>query len=152
MLEKQIVAGRIVDGMSFNQKVWAVCARIPRGKVTTYGDIAMALGSPRAGRAVGNALNKNPYAPAVPCHRVVGSNGSLTGFAGGLDKKRKLLSDEGVTINENGRASMVGRFIPPLVPISRASAGAAAPAAAAVASRRGAAPSRPRARATATMS
>ena len=93
--EAPIKAGRIVPGMNFNQKVWALTARVPPGKVTTYGRIAEALGS-KGYRAVGNALNKNPYAPAVPCHRVVGSNGSLTGFAGGLDKKRRLLAAEGV--------------------------------------------------------
>src|SRR5947208_495478 len=94
-LRNHILAGRIMPGMNFNQKVWAMCARIPQGRVVTYADIARALGS-KAYRAVGNALNKNPYAPAVPCHRVVGSSGSLTGFAGGLEKKRKLLEKEGI--------------------------------------------------------
>jgi methylated-DNA-[protein]-cysteine S-methyltransferase len=93
--EAPIKAGRIMPGMNFNQKVWALPARIPAGKVTTYARIARALGS-KGYRAVGNALNKNPYAPAVPCHRVVGSNGSLTGFAGGLEKKQRLLVEEGV--------------------------------------------------------
>jgi methylated-DNA-[protein]-cysteine S-methyltransferase len=96
-MEAQIKAGKVSPAMSFNQKVWALTARIPRGKVVTYGDIARKLNT-TAYRAVGNALNKNPYAPAVPCHRVVGSDGSLTGFAGGLEKKRKLLIAEGVTI------------------------------------------------------
>ena len=93
--EREIKAGRIVPGMSFNQKVWALTARVPAGKVTTYGQIAEALGT-KGYRAVGNALNRNPYAPAVPCHRVVGGDGSLTGFAGGLEKKRRLLAAEGV--------------------------------------------------------
>ena len=93
--ERHIKAGRILPGMTFNQKVWALTARVPAGKVTTYGRIAEALGT-KAYRAVGNALNRNPYAPAVPCHRVVGGNGSLTGFAGGLEKKRRLLAAEGV--------------------------------------------------------
>ena len=97
MIEHQIKSGRITPAMSFNQKVWALCARVPAGKVVTYGDIARALGT-SAYRAVGNAMNKNPYAPAVPCHRVVGSDGSLTGFAGGLDKKKRLLLKEGVTM------------------------------------------------------
>src|SRR5215217_3703458 len=92
-----ILAGRIVPGMNFNQKVWAMCARIPAGRVATYADIAHALGS-KGYRAVGNALNKNPYAPEVPCHRVVGSSGSLTGFAGGLPKKEQLLTTEGVPV------------------------------------------------------
>ena len=108
MYEKQIKSGRIVRGMNFNQKVWAMTARVPRGKVCTYGDIAKALGT-KAYRAVGNALNRNPYAPAVPCHRVVGSDGSLTGFAGGLSKKQRLLRDEGVPVR-NDRASLAARF------------------------------------------
>jgi methylated-DNA-[protein]-cysteine S-methyltransferase len=99
--EREIKAGRIVPGMSFNQKVWAVTARIPTGEVRTYAWVARELGS-KGYRAVGNALNRNPYAPTVPCHRVVGSNGSLTGFAGGLEKKRKLLLGEGVVLL-NGR-------------------------------------------------
>ena len=94
-MEQQIKSGRILPGMTFNQKVWAVTARIPRGKVITYGDVARALGS-TGYRAVGNALNKNPYAPAVPCHRVVGADGSLTGFASGVEKKRRLLEAEGI--------------------------------------------------------
>jgi methylated-DNA-[protein]-cysteine S-methyltransferase len=93
--EKEILAGKIADGMNFNQKVWAVCAAVPKGKVTTYAAIAKKLGT-QAYRAVGNALNKNPYAPKIPCHRVVGSDGSLTGFAGGLEKKKRLLQSEGV--------------------------------------------------------
>ena len=108
MFEAQIKSGKIVRGMSFNEKVWAMTARIPRGKVCTYGDIAKALGT-KAYRAVGNALNRNPYAPAVPCHRVVGSDGSLTGFAGGVAKKQRLLKDEGVSF-KNERASLDARF------------------------------------------
>src|SRR5687767_8125143 len=94
-IEESIKRGRIVAGMTFNQKVWALCARVPKGKVTTYGAIAEALGT-RAYRAVGNAMNRNPYAPVVPCHRVVGSNGALTGFAHGLAKKKAMLEREGV--------------------------------------------------------
>jgi O-6-methylguanine DNA methyltransferase len=93
--ERQIKTGQVCDGMTFNEKVWALTARIPKGKVTTYGDIARALNCNGA-RAVGNALNRNPFAPAVPCHRVVGSAGALTGFAGGLPKKQRLLQAEGV--------------------------------------------------------
>ena len=91
--------------MSFNQKVWALTSRIPAGKVVRYGDIARALNC-TAYRAVGNALNKNPYAPGVPCHRVVGSDGSLTGFAGGLEKKRELLKGEGLTLRDNGKVDL----------------------------------------------
>lgn len=98
-MEAAIKSGRIVPGMTFNQKVWALTARVPEGKVTTYGAIARQLGAAGAARAVGNALNRNPYAPAVPCHRVVGSTGALTGFAGGLPKKRAMLQKEGVSID-----------------------------------------------------
>jgi methylated-DNA-[protein]-cysteine S-methyltransferase len=97
MYENEILGGRLVNGMSFNQKVWAVCARVPEGRVTTYAAIARKLGS-QAYRAVGNAMNRNPYAPKVPCHRVVGSDGSLTGFAHGLDRKREMLQAEGVKL------------------------------------------------------
>ena len=107
MYETEIHRGKLHRGMTFNQKVWALTARIPQGKVVTYGDIAKALKC-KAARAVGNALNKNPYAPAVPCHRVVGSDGALTGFAGGLDKKRKLLLDEGVKLRPSGKVQLNG--------------------------------------------
>src|SRR6478736_1721456 len=93
--EPEIRAGKLKPGMTFNERVWTLTARIPAGKVVTYADIAAALGS-KGYRAVGNALNKNPYAPGVPCHRVVGSDGSLTGFAHGIDKKRKILQTEGI--------------------------------------------------------
>lgn len=96
-LERWIFAGEIDEQMTFNQKVWAACSRIPRGKVATYADLARAVGS-TGYRAVGNAMNKNPYAPRVPCHRVVGSDGSLTGYAGGLAKKRRMLQEEGVRL------------------------------------------------------
>lgn len=94
-IEAAIHAGRLTPAMSFNQKVWALTSRVPAGKVTTYAEIARKLGT-RGYRAVGNALNRNPYAPAVPCHRVVGSNGSLTGFAHGVARKRAMLRGEGV--------------------------------------------------------
>jgi methylated-DNA-[protein]-cysteine S-methyltransferase len=97
MFEREIKSGLIRKEMSFNQKVWAITARIPRGQVISYGEIARKLGT-RAYRAVGNALNKNPYSPAVPCHRVVGADGKLTGFAGGLMKKQRMLEEEGVKI------------------------------------------------------
>ena len=97
-MEHLIKFGQLKPSMSFNEKVWALTARIPRGKVMTYAQIAHQLKS-KGYRAVGNALNKNPYAPAVPCHRVVGSDRSLTGFASGLEKKRKMLANEGVACN-----------------------------------------------------
>jgi methylated-DNA-[protein]-cysteine S-methyltransferase len=102
--EREIKSGRILPGMNFNEKVWALTARIPAGQVRTYAWIARELGS-KGYRAVGNALNRNPYAPAVPCHRVVGSNGSLTGFAGGIEMKRKLLASEGIEF-DNGKVKL----------------------------------------------
>ena len=78
----------------FQVNVYAVVKRIPKGEVRTYGWVAKQIGSPRAARAVGNALNKNPFAPIVPCHRVVAKNG-LGGFSRGLKEKIKLLRSEG---------------------------------------------------------
>jgi methylated-DNA-[protein]-cysteine S-methyltransferase len=97
-MEKAVKSGQVLPGMSFNEKVWAITARVPKGKVTTYADIARKLKS-KGFRAVGGALNRNPYSPAVPCHRVVGSDGSLTGFAMGLNKKAAMLQAEGVPMN-----------------------------------------------------
>jgi methylated-DNA-[protein]-cysteine S-methyltransferase len=108
-MELSIRGGKIVPGMTFNQKVWALTARVPKGCVTTYGELARALGT-KAYRAVGNAMNKNPYAPGVPCHRVVGSDGSLTGFASGLEKKRKMLASEGVAC-EGDRVLVKDRYV-----------------------------------------
>ena len=96
-LKSAIQKGQLSAAMSFDQKVWAVTSRIPRGKVATYAWVARQLRS-RGYRAVGGALNRNPFAPTVPCHRVVGSDGSLTGFAHGLAAKQDLLQREGVEI------------------------------------------------------
>jgi methylated-DNA-[protein]-cysteine S-methyltransferase len=87
--------------MSFNEKVWNACRKVPKGRVTTYKIIAEALRT-KACRAVGNALNKNPFAPKVPCHRVVKSDGSLGGYAKGASKKKQLLESEGIVV-KNGR-------------------------------------------------
>lgn len=86
---------------SFDEKVWQLLKKIPKGKVTTYKQIAIALGKPRAARAVGNACNRNPNAPKVPCHRVVLSSGEIGGYAKGLQKKASLLKAEGVKIKNN---------------------------------------------------
>src|SRR5271168_4642680 len=107
-IEQNIFNGKIVEGMNFNQKCWALLSRIPAGKVAAYGDLAHALGT-KAYRAVGNAMNRNPYAPGVPCHRVVGSDGRLTGYAGGLEKKRQILESEGVHC-KNDRVNVEDRF------------------------------------------
>lgn len=96
-LQEAICAGKLRDDMTFAQRVWAITARIPAGKVATYGQIARVLGG-NACRAVGMALNRNPLAPAVPCHRVVGSDGALVGYAFGVRKKHQLLSEEGVQL------------------------------------------------------
>jgi len=83
-----------LDGTAFQRQVWAALQEIPYGKTATYGEIATALGHPSAARAVGMANNRNPIAIIVPCHRVVGRNGALVGYGGGLDRKRMLLELE----------------------------------------------------------
>jgi methylated-DNA-[protein]-cysteine S-methyltransferase len=81
-------------GTEFQRRVWSALREIPYGTTTTYGRLAMQLGDPRAVRAVGLANGRNPIAIIIPCHRVVGSNGSLTGYGGGLDRKEWLLAHE----------------------------------------------------------
>jgi len=82
------------NGSNFQKKVWQALRGIPFGETRSYLDLAEAVGSPNACRAVGAANGKNPLAIVVPCHRVVGANGALTGFAGGLEAKAKLLALE----------------------------------------------------------
>ena len=79
----------------FEERVYAVVRRIPKGQTRSYRWVAERLGNPGLARAVGNALNRNPYAPHVPCHRVVKADGSLGGYAGGPARKRRLLQREG---------------------------------------------------------
>lgn len=86
---------------SFSKQVYEITRKIPKGKVATYGQIAKILGRPKAARAVGQALHKNPYALIVPCHRVVATNGHLCGFAKGLEAKEKLLREEGVKFKDD---------------------------------------------------
>jgi methylated-DNA-[protein]-cysteine S-methyltransferase len=81
-------------GTRFQQDVWAALLAIPFGETRSYGQLAKQLGNPRASRAVGAANGKNPVSIIVPCHRVIGSSGKLTGFAGGLDTKAHLLNLE----------------------------------------------------------
>jgi methylated-DNA-[protein]-cysteine S-methyltransferase len=81
-------------GTPFQRRVWAALRRIPAGETTTYGALARALGAPGAARAVGLACGRNPIAIVVPCHRVVGADGALTGYAGGVERKRWLLAHE----------------------------------------------------------
>jgi methylated-DNA-[protein]-cysteine S-methyltransferase len=82
----------------FNEQVLRELARVPYGRTETYGGLAAKVGHPRAARAVGTVMNRNPIAIVLPCHRIIGANGSLTGYAGGLDRKRTLLELEGATL------------------------------------------------------
>lgn len=84
------------SGTPFQQTVWQALLRIPRGASTTYGALARQIGMPAAVRAVGAAVGRNPISMAVPCHRVLGNGGALTGYAGGLTRKAALLQLEGV--------------------------------------------------------
>lgn len=88
----------LTDEPEFTRKVLQACARIPFGEIRTYGDLAREVGNPRAARAVGQALARNPIPVVIPCHRVLGSGGGLGGFGCGLDWKRFLLSLEGVSV------------------------------------------------------
>lgn len=86
---------------NFSQQIYHLTAKIPRGQVVSYGQIAKTLGRPHACRAVGNALNKNPYATKVPCHRVIRSSGEVGGFAFGTKKKVAMLKKENIIIKNN---------------------------------------------------
>ena len=90
-------------GTAFQKRVWAALREIPAGKTSTYGELAGKLGNPGASRAVGLANSLNPVAIVVPCHRVIGANGTLTGYAGGLERKKWLLEHEGAPIGRSGR-------------------------------------------------
>ena len=83
---------------AYNQRVLAELARVEYGRTTTYGALAAATGNPRAARAVGTVMNRNPIPIVLPCHRVVGASGSLTGYAGGLERKELLLRLEGAIL------------------------------------------------------
>lgn len=84
-----------VAGDDFQRRVWELIDRIPYGRTTTYGEMAQDLGDPSLAREVGGAVGRNPLSIVVPCHRVVGKEGQLTGYAGGLERKRALLELEG---------------------------------------------------------
>ena len=86
--------------MNFNEKCYNLLQKVPKGKVTTYREIAHALNT-KAYRAVGNAMHKNPHAPKVTCHRVVKSNGGIGGYTEGTKNKIKLLRKEGIIIKNN---------------------------------------------------
>ena len=84
----------LLQGTPFQKIVWQQLNKIPHGKMVSYGDVARAIGKPKAYRAVGNANNKNPIAIIIPCHRVIGSDGKLVGYGGGLWRKEWLLNHE----------------------------------------------------------
>ena len=86
-------------GTPFQRQVWEALTAIPYGETRTYGEVAAAIGRPRAVRAVGQADHRNPLPILIPCHRVVGADGSLTGYAGGLALKRALLALEGAPVS-----------------------------------------------------
>jgi AraC family transcriptional regulator of adaptative response/methylated-DNA-[protein]-cysteine methyltransferase len=83
-----------IRGTAFQHRVWDALRRIPAGSTASYAEIARRIGAPKATRAVARACATNRIAVAIPCHRVVGSNGSLTGYAGGIERKRALLAKE----------------------------------------------------------
>lgn len=85
-------------GTEFQRKVWKELRKIPAGATKSYGELAKAIGQPTASRAVGLANGANPIGIVVPCHRVIGADGSLTGYGGGLDRKKWLLRHEGVEV------------------------------------------------------
>ncbi len=85
-------------GTAFQRRVWQALLQIPYGSVVSYKEVALRIDNPKAVRAVGQANNRNPVAIIVPCHRVVGSDGSLVGYGGGLDLKKRLLRLEGMAI------------------------------------------------------
>ena len=90
----------ILSGTKFQIKVWNYLKKIPKGKVKTYKQVAKGIGMPKAARAVANACGKNPYAPKIPCHRVIRSDGSIGGYSGrgGIRQKLKLLRSEKIEI------------------------------------------------------
>jgi methylated-DNA-[protein]-cysteine S-methyltransferase len=90
----------------FYKKVWKAMLRIPKGKVTTYGELARRVGNKKASRAVGKACNRNIFAPEVPCHRVIAGSGKLGGFASGLENKKKLLRKEKVVWDANEKIDL----------------------------------------------
>ena len=93
------------QGTPFQKQVWTLLLEIPRGGWTSYGELARRLGDPNKSRAVGAAVGRNPIGVLIPCHRVLGSDGRLTGYAGGLPMKRSLLDMEGISYRENREAS-----------------------------------------------
>lgn len=96
------------QGTDFQKKVWSALLGVTAGTTSTYGQIALASASMAAVRAVGSAIGKNPISIIIPCHRIVGSNGSLTGYAGGLSRKAELLRHEGVSLTGPSSSVLMG--------------------------------------------
>ena len=96
---KQFDLPLAAEGTDFQQQVWKALRAVSFGKTASYGDIAKAVGNPAAARAVGLANGRNPIAIVVPCHRIIGSNGRLVGYGGGLPHKKTLLNLEGVMLS-----------------------------------------------------
>jgi methylated-DNA-[protein]-cysteine S-methyltransferase len=97
----------VTGGTPFQREVWAALRRIPAGQTTSYGQLAVQIGRPSAVRAVGLANGANPVGVVVPCHRVIGADRSLTGYAGGIERKRWLLAHEGALLVGGAAASSV---------------------------------------------
>ncbi len=95
--------------ISFNERCYEKLQKVPKGKITTYKDLAHAVKT-RAYRAVGTAMNNNPYAPQVPCHRVINASGFVGGFAHGTNKKIRMLKKEGIEI-KNGKVVNMQRYL-----------------------------------------
>ncbi len=96
-----------LHGTAFQLSVWRLLAQIPFGTTRSYGELARQLGGIGKARAVGGAAHANPLPLVIPCHRLVGAGGSLTGFAGGLALKKKLLRHEGILVAENGKIEKI---------------------------------------------
>jgi methylated-DNA-[protein]-cysteine S-methyltransferase len=109
--ERQVFSVKLdYAGTPFQKKVWQAMCGIPFGETRTYGDLAKQIGDPKAVRAVGAANGKNPISIIGPCHRVIGASGQLTGFAGGLETKAKLLRLEGADVSDSAvRKNAVSR-------------------------------------------
>jgi methylated-DNA-[protein]-cysteine S-methyltransferase len=99
-------------GTPFQREVWRALRDIPAGTTSSYGELARRIGRPAAVRAVGLANGSNPIGVVVPCHRVIGSNGSLTGYGGGIERKRWLLEHEGARAESSGRLGLFGNNSP----------------------------------------
>ena len=103
------------QGTPFQQRVWREIARVPFGETLTYAELALRAGAPGSARAAGAATGRNPLAIVVPCHRIVASTGALTGYAGGLARKRSLLAHEGTGFGD-GSPEPSRRTVPEAVP------------------------------------